>query len=227
MAKYSILNTFYASDAWRNLRATVIAERGLTCEYCGERVAKAAELTLHHIIELTPDNVHDAMVALNPENIMVVHHACHNTIHKHAAHKAERGVYIVYGAPLSGKKTFVKDRMWTGDLVVDMDALYHATTMLPWYDKPNGLLYNVKSVYNLLLDHIKTRYGRWDRAWIIGGYHDKYKREKLAEDLGAELVHIKATKEECLERLKVDEGRMANAAEWKKYIDDWFDRFVE
>lgn len=131
MAKYSCLQTFYASDDWRNLRLLLIVERGMMCQYCNTRVVRADELTGHHVIELTPDNYQDAMVSLNPANIQIVHHGCHNQIHRHAGRRLTgRQAFVVFGAPLSGKHTFVRDRMWPGDLIVDMDLLYCATTML-------------------------------------------------------------------------------------------------
>ena len=228
MAKHSILQTFYASDAWRSFRLGIIAERGLRCQECGEIIAIARDLTLHHTpIELTTGNVHDAMVALNPDNVQLVCSKCHNKVHKRNAAKTAREVYIVYGPPLSGKTTHVRQNMTEGDIVVDYDALFHSLSTLPWYNKPNELLPNVRAVHNLLIDHIKTRYGKWQTAWIIGGYADKYKREKLADEVGAELVYIRATREECLERLKKDEPRGSRSNEWTGYINKWFEDFTE
>lgn len=225
MAKYAVLQTFYASDTWRSFRLLTISERGLRCEYCGERVARSKELTLHHKIELTPDNYQDVMITLNPTNILVVHHGCHNTLHKRSAAKLGRAVFIVYGPPLAGKKTYTQERMWPGDLIADMDAIYSAISGQTWYCKPDSLLQNARAVHNQLLDNIRTRYGRWDRAWILGGYQDKYKREKLADDLGAELVFIEASKEQCLERLKTEPLRNKHAAEWTGYIEKWFEQY--
>lgn len=227
MARSTDLQRFYASDEWRAFRLTVIGERGPRCEYCGERVAKAQELTLHHKIELTPENVNDAMIALNPENVMVVHHGCHNRIHKRNTARKGYRVFIVYGPPSSGKTTYVNENMEPGDLVVDYDWIYRAISGLVLYDKPNELLPNVRAVHGLLLDHIKTRYGKWQTAWIIGGYADRYKREKLADDLGAELVFIQATRDRCIERLKQDPDRKTREAEWTGYIDRWFEEHTD
>ena len=229
MAKYPELQTFYASDAWRRFRMVIIVERGLRCEYCGQRVAKADELTLHHSpIELTPDNYHNLNIAMNRENVLLVHQGCHNAIHRRTASSknVSRGVYIIYGPPLAGKKTYVQQQLWQGDLIIDMDALYAALSGQPMYDKPEPLLLTVRAAHDRILDTVKTRYGRWDRAWIIGGYPDKYKREKLALDLGAELVFIQASKEQCLERLKWDPGRKHKEKEWTGYIAKWFQHYT-
>lgn len=227
MAKYAILQTFYASEKWIKFRLTIITERGLRCEYCGKPVLNISELTLHHKKELTPENVGDTLISLNPENVIVVHHECHNKIHGRFGYKKSHDVNIVFGSPMSGKKTFVKEHMQRGDIVIDMDSLYSAVSMLPSYDKPDNLFRNVIGVYDLLLDNIKTRYGKWNSAWIIGGYADKYKREKIANDLGAQLIFCDVSKEECLRRLEVDSDRMYRKAEWREYIEKWFDTFTQ
>lgn len=226
MAKHAVLQTFYASDIWRAFRLLIINQRGLRCEHCGERVAAGHELTIHHIIELTPDNYKDAMIALNPDNVMVVHHACHNRIHPRNAAKTGRLVFIVYGPPMSGKTTFIQENLTPGDLVVDFDAIFVNLSALTCYNKPNELLPNVRAVHSLLLDHIKTRYGKWDTAWIVGGYADKYKRDKLAEELGAELIYLETSQDECLARLKKDNDRSKREAEWTGYINKWFESYV-
>ncbi|HEY5582913.1 MAG TPA: HNH endonuclease signature motif containing protein [Ruminiclostridium sp.] len=226
MAKYAILKSFYASEGWQNFRAFIIGDRGFNCEHCGQLIAKVSDLTIHHIIELTPENVNDATIALNPDNVKIVHHDCHNKIHKRFGYGTERKVYIVFGAPLAGKKTFIRQNIIRGDIVVDMDRLYKAITMLPEYDKPDNILTNVRAVHNVLIDNIKTRYGKWNNAWIIGGYADKHKRDRLADDLGAEVIFCNTSKEECLNRLKMDVDRQGRIKEWSEYINDWFDKYM-
>lgn len=227
MAKYAILQTFYASEKWIKFRQLIISQRGLRCEYCGQQVARLSELTLHHKKELTPENVNNVSISLNPENVMVVHHECHNKIHNRFGYQPSHNVYIVFGSPMSGKKTFVKEHIKRGDIVVDMDRLYEAVSMLPSYDKPDNLFRNVIGTHNLLIDNIKTRYGKWNNAWIIGGYADKYKRETLANDLDAEIIFCDVSKEECLRRLDVDEDRKYRKVEWQAYIEKWFMTFMQ
>lgn len=212
----------------------LITQRGNTCEYCGKRVMRSIELTGHHKIEITADNVDDANISLNPDNIMIVHsHPCHDKIHgrfgfgqKEYIRKApEHNVYIVYGPPMSGKTTYVQEQLGRGDIVVCIDSLYRAIGMLPEHDKPNSLLPIVRGVYNQLLDNVKTRYGKWDNAYVISGLAEKYKREKLAADLGGELIFCNIDKDECLRRLSVDPR--GKPGEWENYIEKWFQQYTE
>lgn len=231
MPKVSILQTFYASSKYRNFRMTLILERskknnGVICEDCGKLIVNPIDVHLHHKTELTPENVKDHSISLNPELAKLICHDCHDKRHYRFGYKPPKKVYIVYGPPLSGKKSFVKENMQRGDIVVDMDRLYEAVSMQSTYDKPNNLLTNVINIRTLLLDNIKTRYGKWYNAWIIGGYADRFKRERLAEELGAEIIYIEATKEECYARLKADMDRQYRINEWQGYIDKWFEEYL-
>ena len=42
---------------------------------------------MHHIIELTPDNINNPSISLNPRNLMLLCNDCHNKLH----HRFEQG----------------------------------------------------------------------------------------------------------------------------------------
>lgn len=227
MAKFSIIQTFYASRAWRTFRMTLIAERGNQCQNCGRTIARASDIIGHHLVELTPENVHDHAISLNPDLVELVCFDCHNRDHGRFGHHVQKRVYLVYGPPLAGKKTFVRQQKKRSDLIVDMDLLYAAVSGLPEYDKPDSLFTNVIGIHDHLIDNIRTRMGKWHTAWVIGGYADKFKRERLADELGAELVFIDVSREECLARLEADERLQYRRPEWRGYIDKWFETYRE
>jgi len=231
MAKYKVLDNFYKSDAWINFRELYIVKRikkenGSYCDYCGKSIDSSSDTELHHVEELTPDNYQDPLIALNEDNIKQLHKGCHNSYHKHAKQKAKRA-FIVYGPPCAGKNYYVNNRLWPGDIIVDMDSLYQAVSGRPRYDKPDILLFTILNLQDHLFDVIETRNGKWDNAWIIGGYPDKYKRERLAKRLGAEIIYIETTQEECISRLVLDPERSHRIKEWSKYIAKWFDNYIK
>lgn len=226
MARNSVLKSFYASSEWQKLRIALIAERGSVCQRCDKSISNSIDLIAHHKTELTIENMTDANISLNPEKIELICHDCHDKEHHRFGYQNDHGIYLVYGSPLSGKKTFVRQNMQRGDLVIDMDLLYEAVSMQPVYDKPNNLLSNVLGLRDQLIDNIKTRYGKWHCAWIIGGYEDKYRREQLANNLGAELIFCDVSKDECLARLETDEALRCRKDEWTRYIDKWFERYT-
>lgn len=231
-----ILKKFYNSKEWKVFRQQIILDRskddGIYCEKCGKKIVISKEVQVHHDKELTEDNYMDATISLNPDNVFVWCQICHNIHHGryHGAVKKrkEKAAYIIYGPPMSGKAKYVTDNMEDGDIVVDMDRLYQAVSLRPMYDKPNNLRFNVFSIRNILLDNIKTRYGNFRTAWIVGGYADKYQREQLARDLGAELIYIESDKEDCKYKLDYcNDYRQQHKDEWIEYIDKWFDEYVE
>mgnify|MGYP002659520028 FL=1 len=160
---------FYKSEAWRSLRRALIQERGTVCPVCHrDYMADTSKLIAHHIQELTPETVTDASSALNPSNVELICFDCHNKAHKRYG-QGTHHVYLVYGAPCSGKSTLVRQMMHRGDLIVDMDLLFYAVSGCSLYDKPDQLKSDVFAVRTLLLDRIQHRAGRWGDAYIVGG----------------------------------------------------------
>lgn len=227
------LPQFYNSDTWRTFRANLIQERTsadgvLYCEHSGKPLVKNYDIVAHHKIPLTMANVNDFEISLNPDNIMIVSQAAHNEIHGRFGYNAERKVYFVYGAPCSGKTTFVNTIKGNSDIVLDMDNIWQCITGGDRYSKPNALKTNAFILRDTMTDMIKTRAGRWERAFVIEGGARKSDRTRKIELLGAEPIFIDTDKETCLMRLASDEKRTeAQKIEWTKYINDWFEDFSE
>lgn len=234
MRTFESLPQFYQSKEWRKFRHMIIAERTnkedgiLYDEHNGQPLLKPYDIILHHKIELTLQNVNDRSISLNPDNIMVVSMASHNEIHKRFGGRLQpyqRKVYYVYGSPLSGKSTYVKEHMNAGDLVVDIDTLWQSLSGQPEYIKPHQIKPIVFSVMNTLIDNIKTRMGSWENAWIIEGGARLGDRMRRLATLGAEPIFIDTSKDECLIRLEKEESRAAVKEEWRNYINEWFKNY--
>lgn len=221
-----MLSDFYKSKEWTDFRALLmlqrVNERGeIICAYCSRPIVKRYDCIGHHLVELTETNYRDVNIALNPKNVALVHHRCHNEIHEKTGYKTKK-VFVVWGAPLSGKSTYVSGVAKYGDLIVDIDNLWQAVSGRPRYEKPNRIKQNVFALHNQLLTQVAQRTGFWHCAYIIGGYALPSEREQLARRLGAECIYIDSTKEECMARLAMcNDGR--KKAEWEKYISDWWE----
>lgn len=231
MKTFTSLAQFYQSEEWRGLRLALISERTnqkdgiLYCEECGEPIINLFECIGHHKQELTMRNVNDYSISLNPENVMLVHLKCHNMIHARFGFMAQKKVYYVWGAPCSGKNTFVRENKGNSDLIVDIDLLWQAATGGALYDKPDALKTPVFMLRDSLLDIVKTRAGKWQRAFIIEGGARKGDRERRIAMLGAEDIFINTDKETCLRRLASDEKRVNVQDQWRGYIEDWFAQY--
>lgn len=220
------LQTFYKSQKWKEmlkrLKAERVNEQGFViCEHCGKPIIKAYDCIGHHKIELTEENVNDYDISLNESNIQLIHHKCHNEIHERFGYNPTKKIYIVYGSPCAGKREYVEQIAGKDDLILDIDSIYTAISINERYMHSNKLSRNVFAIRDCVLDMIKTRTGRWNKAFVIGGYPYANERERLSEVLGAEILYIESTKEECLCKCK-EEGRGV-----EEFINKWFDAYTE
>lgn len=223
------LDTFYQSKAWVNLVSVLKIERvnhngDIICEHCGEPIVRAYDCIGHHIIELTEENVNDVEISLNPKNVMLVHHKCHNRIHEKLAY-GRKEIYLVYGSPLSGKTTWVDEVRVDGDLIIDMDNIWQCVSGCERYKKPGRLNSVVFGMRDYLLECVRYRRGKWQHAYVVGGYPLISERERLCRELGAREIFIDTSREECVRRLnECTDGR--EIITWMNYIDEWWRRYA-
>lgn len=212
------IDAFYHSKAWRDLSYLLRLKSG-KCQRCG-RIADIKQLHAHHKVLLTPSNVNDISISLNPDNIEILCSSCHDEEHNRFGY-AEHHIYIIYGAPCSGKTTYALEQMSNNDIIVDLDMIYEMLTGQDGHEHSEGLRFIAFKIRDTLYDIIKTRYGRFDNAYIVAGLPHRGEREALARRLGAELVHIDTSEGECIKRA---EGRASHTTQ---IIKNYFVNFEE
>ena len=72
---------FYQSPAWKKARAAYAKEKRGLCERCLAKGLYTPGVLVHHKTPLTPENIHDEDVALNPANLELVCRECHAEEH--------------------------------------------------------------------------------------------------------------------------------------------------
>lgn len=226
------LATFYRSKEWAQFRRLFIAQSAqpttghVLCAYCGAPIVGAYNLVVHHVEPLTDLNCNRAEIALNPENCQCVHFGCHNKLHSRAAGKRlaqkPRRVHLVYGPPLAGKSSWVAENMEPGDLVADIDSIWHALSAQERYVKPDSLKRVVFHLWRELVDTIRTRAGAWRTAFVIAGVPRLAERERLIAQINADdALLVECGIDECLRRA-TDAQR---PKEWAQYVGEWFERY--
>lgn len=85
---------FYHSAAWQKLAQRIREERFFLCELCN----KPAK-TVHHIKPITPSNIDDPTITMNPANLQLLCHACHEAIHDRATPHMSRVRFTPDGQP--------------------------------------------------------------------------------------------------------------------------------
>lgn len=219
------LDNFYRSKEWINFRFNVINERMSEDGYIYDEVThkpilRAYDLILHHKTELTDENVNDYNISLNPDNIMIVSHKTHNIIHDNFNTYRRQQVFLVYGAPLSGKTSWVNENKGAGDLVVDINNIWQCVSGEA-NEKNNRLKGVVFKIRDTALEAVRYRLGKWNNAYIVGGYPLQSDRERLLNEMGAREIFIDVDRATCEQRAETT----SDPEQTKQYIAEWFERF--
>ena len=218
------IHQFSLRKAYKDLSYLLKLKSEGKCSECG-RTFSIDKLRTHHIIELNLNNIDDVTITLNPENIKVVCHGCHNKEHRRFSGRVNKKVYLVYGAPCSGKTSYVNQVATRYDLIVDLDKIHQAICVCDIFDKPDATKKLAYDIRDLLIDAIKVRKGDWENAYVIGTYPKRSERERLITELGAEPIYIASTKEECINRVQLSEERLPVKEEITKWIEKYFEEF--
>jgi hypothetical protein len=129
---------------------------------------------------------------------------------------------VVYGAPCSGKSTYVKKHIGKKDIAYDYDEITRALT----YGKEH--LSKREITHRYVLDIRYTLINRYKKGtdvetfWLILTFlTDGFK--ELLKDLDVEYIKMDTDQEECLKRLENDDMR-PDKEDWKLKIVQWFNQ---
>lgn len=81
--------SLYKSKAWKKVREFVIERDKGLCQRCKREGRLTAGKIVHHKIPLTPANINDTRISLNPDNLEYVCKECHEITHE----ELEQGVF--------------------------------------------------------------------------------------------------------------------------------------
>lgn len=136
-------------------------------------------------------------------------------------------VHIVYGPPLAGKSTFVRENMSPDDLVFDMDAVQNALCYgADHAGKPHtlGAAIALRNAFIAYLNN-KRQDGRGDAWIIISSASPEYFARRF---FGAriEVTRLLPPLDVCLKRLELDDTR-PDKSFWRQAVREWFDEYAE
>ena len=81
---------FYKSSAWRHCRAEYINSVAGLCELCyAQGIIKKGD-ELHHKVKLTPENIDNPCITLNPDNLIYLCREHHQAMHEQDRHKNKK-----------------------------------------------------------------------------------------------------------------------------------------
>lgn len=130
-------------------------------------------------------------------------------------------VEVVYGAPCSGKSTYVRENMGENDVVYDYDRLIQAMTTQGARGVEKTVAHDIAiGIRGLMINRAKEE-TPVKKAWII----TRWPTDALAEKLdGLSVTHkrMDANRDECFARLAADETRTDKDG-WREIINKWFE----
>ena len=230
MRYFTKVHDFYKCNEWKKLKQILMQERvnekgELLCEHCGKPIFHTYDCIPHHYkIPLSLENVNDPNVSLNKDNLMLVHFKCHNEIEKRFC-SFQRKVYLVNGAPCSGKSTFVEENATRDDLILDFDKIWESISINPKHIKSNRIKPIAFALRECLLEQIKMRSGSWVNCYIISTEPYVMNRKMLCDRVRAdETIFMDAKREECIERL-INDPQGRNIEEYTRFINNYYDNF--
>lgn len=120
----------------------------------------------------------------------------------------KRPIYIIDGAPGSGKTTYVKNHKQPGDIIVDMDMLAAAlqgefSTHPDYTPVMDAVISAREAIYNT----IRNRTGKWKSAYIITSSSDAKRVQTIVEQLGGSLITMDVDLEQCINQIRNDPTR--------------------
>lgn len=68
---------FYNSKEWENTRNYILRRDLYLCQDCGKAASE-----VHHIEHLTPENIGDVTITMNPDNLVSLCRECHFNRHR-------------------------------------------------------------------------------------------------------------------------------------------------
>jgi len=130
-------------------------------------------------------------------------------------------LFIVCGAPGSGKTTYVNNHKQEGDLIIDLDEIKSLLSGKPRYESEDGWLEPALIERNRILNGLNYT-KRYKRAWFIVGAPKAWERDFWRKLKPKKLIVLETPESECIKRIKDRPIDLTNAAKkwWLKYERD-------
>ncbi|MFB4471814.1 HNH endonuclease [Oceanobacillus caeni] len=132
-------------------------------------------------------------------------------------------VKVIYGSPLSGKTTYVKERLSNNDIVYDYDDLMQVMTVLPYQKHNQNVADYILDIRSLMINRLKND-TKIDTAYIITTFLSNELKQEL-NGMNVEYVKMSTDYMTVMNRL-----RKSNRAEKERVrfaIIDWFQKYTD
>lgn len=130
-------------------------------------------------------------------------------------------VYIVYGAPASGKTTYVHDVMGSNDIVYDFDDIMRIITGQPYQTVNNNAVGYVLDIRDAIINRLKND-DRISNAYFINSFVGKNFEQSLS-GLEVRFIKMETERDICIKR--IEESERKNKERLYETVYEWFDKY--
>ena len=132
-------------------------------------------------------------------------------------------IKVIYGAPASGKTTYVKEHISPNDLMYDFDDIMMCLSGLPYQKTNPHLIDYVVAIRELIIN--KLRYEKnIANVYIITTFISKSLKDSL-NGMNVEYVRMDASIKECIERVR--QSNRPDKEDVIQTIKRWFNKYRE
>lgn len=219
---------------WQVLRKRVLERDGYLCQ-CEECAKKLMPLPAHEVDHIIPKSQGGKD---NLDNLRAINRECHKrktqiesitkiqsvkdvSFYPEWLEPASCNLIIVFGAPASGKSTYVKENANPSDLVIDLDVIQAKITGEDLYKDDSKALAQAIYLRNKMLSTLKSR--RVDeRVWFISTGKTKSRRNWWMDKLKpSKVIMMNTSKEESIRRIQSDARRSGKANDQIRVVNEY------
>ena|GEM_PF-573554 len=131
---------------------------------------------------------------------------------------------VVWGAPASGKSTYVTENRGDNDITFDFDILMQSLAGKPPHEKNDNIISYLLDIRDLIIEKSKEE-TKLDALWMIVTWVDDEFKKKFEGIEDIEYIMMDTTEETCLERVEENEDRQVTKEEQTEVIKEWFRKF--
>lgn len=135
----------------------------------------------------------------------------------------QKNVYVVTGAPGSGKSYLVDQNITKFDIVFDYDRIAAAmNTIAGTHGDHTYMKFVLLAMRETVIECFARREGDWHNAYFITASPDRVKIDQLLRRMNATELHVDKTLDECIEQIKNDNTRPLKAKDIDLVRDYFF-----
>ena len=219
--------------AWQKRRAVQLASHPW-CEDCLNVGIYSGATDVHHVIKHGGDPI-----LFNSSPLISLCHGCHSRrtlgemrgeredYYPHILFPFDLPVYLVCGAPASGKSTFVDQHKAPGDVVSDLDQIIANLTGHPlYYPEHQETVREGIRVRNRQLESLANRPDDGHAIWMIVGAPDPRDRMVWRNLLKPRIIYmLLCPLEVCIQRIDSDPRRKEVRDHYKQAAAQWFEKY--